>query len=1006
MRTVRVSIAMLLLASTAPAQPPVHIAATDPLSPAKEREALTVPAGFEVQLVAAEPDIDKPLQCAFDAKGRLWVSTTRHYPFAAPIGQGTDKLFVLSDFAPDGKARKIETFANDLNIPIGVLPLPDAKSCILYSIPSVWKYTDTDGDGKADKKEELLTGFGQDDTHGMVNSFTLMPDGWVYATHGFKNQSVVKDRAGHTITMSSGNTFRFRPDGSNLENFTFGQVNPFGLAVDPWFNLYTADCHTKPITQLIRGAAYASFAKPHGGLGYAPHVTDHSHNSTAICGLAWYDADHYPPEYKGRMFLGNVVTNRVNADVIQWKGSTPVAVEQPDFIVSKDPWFRPVDIKLGPDGAMYITDFYNRIIGHYEVPLTHPQRDKDRGRVWRVVWKGLDGKVPPAQKTSKDLTTEKPKRLDELLGHPNLTVRLLATHELIRRNAQEKSAQQAAEVYEAHRQWVERAPRPGEQPRDHAGAVVSAQAMPLLASHEIRIETARKEWAKQHSHPRDELQQLPPELKSLPPHVARAWVDQMTAIPEAKNIRPLAEMIAKIPPEDTHLRYAARTALRNSVMAEGGWDAAKGSAETMAAVADVALAIPTKESARFLAAQAGTKASDAIAEFVGRHGDASDWNRLFAGDVLAIGRLVALTRGVQAAGGKADALLTLAAPFIRQGLEQRDPALARQAIQALQLLESLPGAKETRSGRDPWAPALLSQWIEAPGAPIDIRAEAMDTAGRFFWARTSATLGAVLASKDVPPLLLEKAAGSLSTNREALQVKAVRQAVLTSIKTAPYRTATTLAAGMAQQDEGAKDFLLAVEQGQAPARLLQEKPVLEALKASRVSDLDSRIEALTKNLPPLEQRITDLIAQRSRAYLKAKSSSAAGGQLFTKHCAACHQINSQGGKVGPNLDGIGSRGVERLLEDILDPNRNVDAAFRARTLTLADGRTIRGLLLRVEGTVLVMANEEGKEVRVPEAEIERNVVTNLSPMPANMETALPQKEFLDLMSYLLDQRPK
>ena len=133
----------------------------------------------------------------------------------------------------------------------------------------------------------------------MTNSFVLLPDGWVYATHGFKNTSVVKAKDGSEITMNSGNTYRFRPDGSRIEPWTFGQVNPFGMCVDPYFNLYTADCHSKPITQLIRGAHYQSFGKPHDGLGFAPHVTRHDHKSTALCGLAWYDADHFPKEWNG-----------------------------------------------------------------------------------------------------------------------------------------------------------------------------------------------------------------------------------------------------------------------------------------------------------------------------------------------------------------------------------------------------------------------------------------------------------------------------------------------------------------------------------------------------------------------------------------------------------------------------------------------------------------------------------------------------------------------------------
>src|SRR5262245_21763959 len=122
----RLSLAVLvLLPGVALPQEPPPIAPTDAKTPAQELATFKLPAGFIAQLVASEPDIQKPMQCAFDAKGRLWVTTSYHYPFPAEAGKATDKLFVLSNFGLDGKARKVETFATDLNIPIGILPLPD-----------------------------------------------------------------------------------------------------------------------------------------------------------------------------------------------------------------------------------------------------------------------------------------------------------------------------------------------------------------------------------------------------------------------------------------------------------------------------------------------------------------------------------------------------------------------------------------------------------------------------------------------------------------------------------------------------------------------------------------------------------------------------------------------------------------------------------------------------------------------------------------------------------------
>src|SRR5262249_30619707 len=131
-------------------------------------------------------------------------------------------------------------------------------------------------------------------------------------------------------------------------------------------------------------------------------------------------------------FIGNVWTNAINHDRLAWRGSSPWATAAPDFLSSSDPWFRPVDIKLGPDGALYVADFYNRIIGHYAVPLNHPARDRERGRIWRIVYKGTEPHRPPVAPRT-DWTKASDEDLLTDLRHPNLTVRLFATHQLARR---------------------------------------------------------------------------------------------------------------------------------------------------------------------------------------------------------------------------------------------------------------------------------------------------------------------------------------------------------------------------------------------------------------------------------------------------------------------------------------------------------------------------------------------------------------------------------------------
>ena len=409
----------------------------------EERKALHVPPGFEIQLVASEPDIHKPLNLAFDDRGRLWVTDTVEYPYPAAAGtQPRDTVKILSDFQADGRAGKIETFADGLNIPIGLLPLPSAERRSSTISPNIYLMRDTDGDGRADIREVLYGVFGNRDTHGMTNAFTWGFDGWIYACHGYANDSKVQGSDHRPISMNSGNTYRMRPDGSHAEYFTHGQVNPFGLAFDPLGNLYSCDCHSRPVYQLLRGAWYPSFGKPDDGLGFGPEMVTHDHGSTGIGGISYYAADQFPEAYRGTTFIGNVVTNRINHDRIEWHGSSPKGIEQPDFVWSEDNWFRPVDIELGPDGALYVADFYNRIIGHYEVPLTHPGRDRERGRIWRIVYRGTDGKTP-APPPAIDRTRSSVDDLVADLGHPNLAVRITAANQLVDRGGEPPSPRSA-----------------------------------------------------------------------------------------------------------------------------------------------------------------------------------------------------------------------------------------------------------------------------------------------------------------------------------------------------------------------------------------------------------------------------------------------------------------------------------------------------------------------------------------------------------------------------------
>ncbi|HZV36295.1 MAG TPA: hypothetical protein VFB72_17090, partial [Verrucomicrobiae bacterium] len=447
----------------------------------------------------------------------------------------------------------------------------------------------------------LYSEYGQRDTHGLTGSFTWGFDGWVYAVHGFSNDSTVKARDGSSITMNSGNTYRMRPDGSHIEYFTHGQVNPYGLSFDPLGNLYSADCHTQPIYQLLRGAWYPSFGKGHDGLGFGPEMFTGYTESTAVAGIAYYAADNYPPPWRDCAYVGDVVSRRINQFALEWHGSSPKGILK-RFLESEDPWFRPVHIQLGPDGALYVADFYNRIIGHYEVPLDHPGRDRERGRIWRIVYRGTNShaKIFPPQ--HYDISRASTRRLIKELGDQNFTIRMLAMNELTDRigpsctNAIKKMLRNPKSgIYQKiHGMWVLYRFNALDPKFIEAAAHDRERA---LRVHAMRILSETPKLSEsQHA-------LLVNALYDPDGLVERCAADALGRHPELRNIRPLLDARHWAPSVDTHLMHVIRMALRDQLLIDTNYEQlplTHWSKLDEQAIADVSLGAPTAESAKFL----------------------------------------------------------------------------------------------------------------------------------------------------------------------------------------------------------------------------------------------------------------------------------------------------------------------------------------------------------------------------------------------------------------------
>jgi putative heme-binding domain-containing protein len=977
------------------------VAKTNPRTPAEEQKCFHLPPGFEIQLVVSEPEVIKPINMNFDDRGRLWVTQSVEYPFPVSAGRKPrDTIKILEATDGDGVADKVTTFADGLNIPIGIIPIK--KGAIAYSIPNIYRFLDTKGDDHADRRELLYGSIGFEDTHGMTSSFTWGFDGWIYACHGFANTSELKAADGSKIKMQSGNTYRMKPDGSRVEQFTHGQVNPFGLCFDPLGNLYSADCHTRPVMMLLRGGYYDSFGKPHDGLGYAPEMCPNYERSTAVAGIVYYAADQFPPAYRDTLFFGDVVTNEVNQYHLERHGSTLKAILQPKFLTCDDPWFRPVDIKLGLDGALYIADFYNRIIGHYEVPLTHPGRDHERGRIWRIVYRGADGKGKAVQ-PRPDWGQATIQQLVEDLAHPNLAIRLSATNQLVERGGPETVAAvqavmqpQAAPFQWMHGLWVLERLHALDESRLFAAC---ADKEPGVRVHALRVLAERRVLS-------DREQALARErLRDPDGFVQRAATEVASAHPSVDNVRALLLERQGVAADDTHLLYAVRMALRDQLRQPEIWaklPALALSSQYIDYVADVAPGAHTPEAAGFLLSYLKTRrpwrdTQHAYLHHIARYGSETTNKEL-----LELARQDAPTDlRHQAAHFKA----------IQQGTQERGTQLTGDARQwgeklAAQLLAS-------QSAEDGVAGAELAGALQAKSVVDSLTKMAGQR--KLAEAPRRAALDALIAidlkgQTQFLERILGDASEEMGLRERAVEVLAglnqpeAYNALLKALEVAPARLQHSIADRLANSEQGAQRLVSAVAAGKASARLLQEHWI--NMRLDKYSNLKAEVAKLTHGLPTADERLQKLLQERRTKFSAAKTDAGQGAKVFEKSCAICHQLGGKGAKVGPQLDGVGNRGLDRLLEDIIDPNRNVDQAFRATTLALKNGQVLTGLVLREEGEVAVLADAQGKEVRIPKNTIEERSVSQMSPMPANLVDQIPEADFYHLLAYLLSLRSR
>jgi len=373
-------------------------------TPEQELATFTLPEGFKAELVAAEipaEGIGKFVQIAFDAHGALWTTTALEYPVdgnenpaaadALYESKAKDKVLVYDrdPASPTGLSPKPRVFAEGLAIPLGVLPF--GNGCYVQHGHDIAFLEDTDGDGKADKRTVVLTGFGVQDSHLFPHQFTRAPGGWLWMAQGAFNYSNVsrpgeEDKA---VKFDQTRMAKFRPDGTGFDITSNGPCNIWGLVINGEGESFIQEANDfgYPVMPFDEYANYPGCSNGQWK-SYAPEypgTATFRMGGTGLSGLALTDATGpFPEPWRDMMLVANPITNRIQGIRMNREGAKWTLEKPVDFLTSSDPWFRPVAMATGPDGCIYIVDWYNKIISHNEVPRNHPDRDKTRGRIWRI----------------------------------------------------------------------------------------------------------------------------------------------------------------------------------------------------------------------------------------------------------------------------------------------------------------------------------------------------------------------------------------------------------------------------------------------------------------------------------------------------------------------------------------------------------------------------------------------------------------------------------------------
>jgi putative membrane-bound dehydrogenase-like protein len=945
--------------------------APSPVSAAESLRRIVLHPDCRIELVAAEPLVVDPIEVRFDARGRMWVVEMRDYPHGPAAGKpAQSRIRILEDRDSDGRYEQGVTFADELLFVTGVQPW--GRGAIVTLAGRIDYLEDTTGDGRADKRETWYSGFAQENEQLRANHPRFGLDNQIYVANGLRAGAIVDARRPADKPRSlRGFDFRFDPRSGDWA--TVSGNGQFGMTIDDAGARFVCS-NRNPLRQVMiedryvarsRGVKVGETAADVAAAGEASRVYPlvnawttsnlHAGQFTAACGATIYRGTALPAEFAGNAFICEPTGSLVHREVLSPAGATFTSRpgrEGVEFLASRDPWFRPVNLEVGPDGALYVVDMYRAVIEH---PQWMPEELKnrrdmllgnDRGRIYRIVAK--DAKTDPPALPLPGSTTEE---LVRLIAHDNTWQRATAARLLYER--QGKPAHGSLEKLAAE----------GPSPAARTRALWALEGLGRLNE-----ATVRKGLRDKHANVRRQAVLL----------AERHWA-------ESPDLR--AEIVRLSSDKDAAVRYQVALSL-TPVAGE----------TEVEALRDIALAATEDPWTRqAVVISAGPRVAKLLAALLAK----PSWS----GRAPTTGEQALIVQLVDSAGSAADekSLVGLLGQLVSLAENPKTVRAAQAAIARL---------AEQQAPRTFWLMKLAARdrgndllarldrvMTDCVDAAVDPKAAEADrlVAIRLAAHNRSAMAALTRLARDDGPLAIRLAAIDALSKQLELDPwedllgrfrtlsPPVRRAVLSAVLTRPERIGLLLervAAGEIKPGEIDRDLVDRLLKHRDKAVQARVREVLaDAIPADRVRVLKEYQSALA------------LAGDAER-----------GRQVFRKSCAACHRVGEVGVNVAPDISDSRTKTPAALLQDIVQPNRAIVAGYISYAVIIADGRTLTGILSAETQTSITLRQAEGKSTTLAKDDIDEIRSQGVSLMPEGLERDIPPQAMADLLAFIKNWR--